>query len=649
MKRNSGTLGFLPKEALRDYLENGCVLGKIADNGEIAGYLLYAKYDNRFRIIQLCVARAFRRQNIARELIDALKGRTTTQKFITLRCRRDFLANKVWPQLGFFPVTEKIGRSLAGHMLVQWHYTLAQDDQLDLFQEKTSSDALDVVIDAHILFNLHEPGDIMTPSQSLYENYSEHSFFLQITEETYTEINRSENSNTRQRSRSIADTFPKVKYDARLADDIEESLKNILPKRTKSEISDIRQLAIAASSETKIFVTEDSSILRRANDISHLTGLQILSPAQLIIQYETRENRSYSQSRAIGDGFSWERITDEALSAFPYEALLAHGERKRKLREKLEHFLSMPRKFECDLLRSHTDILAIRVVEYSSTNCAMHLARIAQRSNRESLESFLVADTIRCAVKKNIGMVTIETDSLSPNFAGVCQQVGFRKCNGKLVKFCLTGSMSRDKILPIIRERCHDAASLCNAMSDSQLEGFCSPVDLVANNENYYLVPIKTGYAMSLIDRSGTEDDLIGGKSRTLLRWDNVYYRSSRGQNMLKPSSRILWYASTPRKKIMAVSRLDRIEVETPGVLFKKYRKFGILDWLEIYRLCGEDVSRKIMALQFSHTFPLRHTIPLDTLRKVYREDDVGLSLQSISRIPVATFRKLYRIGFESK
>ena len=42
MKRNSGTLGFLPGEALRQFLGDGHVLGAKDDSGTLGAYLLYA-------------------------------------------------------------------------------------------------------------------------------------------------------------------------------------------------------------------------------------------------------------------------------------------------------------------------------------------------------------------------------------------------------------------------------------------------------------------------------------------------------------------------------------------------------------------------------------------------------------------------------
>ena len=54
MKNYNQWLGFLPGEALRDYLEKGTVLGAKNDNGQLVGYLLYAAYPSYFRITHLC-------------------------------------------------------------------------------------------------------------------------------------------------------------------------------------------------------------------------------------------------------------------------------------------------------------------------------------------------------------------------------------------------------------------------------------------------------------------------------------------------------------------------------------------------------------------------------------------------------------------
>ena len=115
---------------------------------------------------------------------------------------------------------------------------------------------------------------------------------------------------------------------------------------------------------------------------------------------------------------------------------------------------------------------------------------------------------------------------------------------------------------------------------------------------------------------------------------------------MLKPPARILWYESGPKRQIVAVSHLDAVEIGTPKALFKKFKKFGILEWKDIFQMCKRDPLKEIMVLKFSHTFPFQEPISLDALRTVYQEDGVSPTLQSPSRVPMERFQKLLRLGY---
>ena len=150
---------------------------------------------------------------------------------------------------------------------------------------------------------------------------------------------------------------------------------------------------------------------------------------------------------------------------------------------------------------------------------------------------------------------------------------------------------------------------------------------------------------MSLFDFAQSAGDLFGGKTSVLLRWKNAYYRANTHHRMLTPPARILWYVSRKQQSIVAVSRLDEIEIGFPKALFKKFKNLGILEWRDLYEMCGGDPSREIMALVFSHTFLFRQPVPLEALKQIFAEDGIGLALQSPRRIPASTFERIYRRG----
>ena len=144
---------------------------------------------------------------------------------------------------------------------------------------------------------------------------------------------------------------------------------------------------------------------------------------------------------------------------------------------------------------------------------------------------------------------------------------------------------------------------------------------------------------MSLIDRQLSSSDMFGGDPSVLLRWENVYYRqAATSQKILKAPGRILWYVSRSQKQIVAVSHLDEVVVDTAKELLRRFKKFGILGWEELYRMCAGDTSMELMALRFSHTFVFRKRLPLNEVRAVYEEDGSGLTVQLPTSMPASRF-----------
>jgi len=646
-KENSHTLGFLTGETIRRHLEKECVLGAKTDNDELTGYLLYAAYPDRFRLVHLCVREDFRSQGIAKLLVEKLKNSATTQKVIKLHCRRDFPAHKMWKKLDFVPLGEKASRSAAGHLLTFWCLTLAPNDQLSLFQAKVSDDALDVVIDAQVFFDFYEPdSDKTEPSKSLLADSLVGSLNLCITDELFNEINRSDDAKRRQASQQRAYEFPKVEHNPQSAEHFQAVLKKLLPSDNEAQQSDIRQLAKTAASDAEIFITRDQSLLKKSKKISDLTNLQVFSPTNLIRHlHELSERQSYLPTCISGIALEWRRLIVDDLASFKFESFLNQNERKGKFREKLELFLASPDRYECERLRLENEIVAIRVLESSldKTTTTVHLGRVAPSADRSLFECFLVTDTVDKAVKENRYLVKFEKALLAPSLTPNLLKTGFIECNESFVRFCFARCLDRQQVSSMIAELCPESISNYQNMSNPELERCCSPLGLEDAHQKYFLIPVRPGYAMSLVDTHGAANDLFGGKTSVLLRWDNVYYRKKTHHNVLQPPARILWYVSGSQKQIVAVSHLDNVEIGTANALFKKFKKFGILEWRDFDQMCKGNPSKELMALQFSHTFPFREPVSLEAMRSVYKK---GIVVQGPSKILPKTFYKLFQLGY---
>lgn len=651
MRRDRRTLGFLPTEALKDYLHKGRVLGaKIAD-GKVVAYLLFASSYSRFKIVQLCVSNEFRSLGIARNLLRELRKTATTQTAITLNCRRDFPAHHMWPKFGFVSIGEKPGRSEVGHLLVQWHLALESADQMELglFRARTTDETVDAIIDAQVFYDLFEPeGDASEQSAALQADFLVDSLRLWTTDEMFNEIDRNPNPARRQVWRSRMQHFPQVAYSPDSADDFYIRLTSILPDHTDSQTSDIKHLAKAAASDVSVFVSRDHSLLGKASEISDLTGVRVLSPTEMIIElHELLDAQSYSPDRVSGLGLGWYRITAGNYATLRFESFLKEREGQRQLKSRLDHHLSQPEQYQCEVLRTGNSDVALRII--SSTSQAVlnvPLARIARTSDRELFGRFLIADTIAKAVELKKDRVDFDVIGLTPALMPDLAGMGFTQLQDTYTKFCTSGALSREEALLKVEEISPEVRTAFERMPSSELERRWAPASLGATG-NYFLIPIRPGYAISLIDRQLSSNDMFGGDPSVLLRWENVYYRkASTSQKILRAPGRILWYVTHSQKQIVAVSHLDEVTIDTPKELLRRFKRFGVLGWDELYRMCAGDISVKLMALKFSHTFVFRNRVSLHALREVYARDGSGLTVRRPTSMPSSRFDKLLELGY---
>ena len=658
MRSNSATLGFLPKAALKDYLSKGNVIGALLEDYGLVGYLLYGVTHKHYRITHLCISDSLRQRGIATRLVEELKSRAISQYLITLNCRRDFSANQLWPKLRFIPRGEKPARSGAGRVLTQWCLTLGPNDQPSLFEADSSTTTIDVAIDAQIFFDLVSCAtDRATESFALASDFMADLVNLRVTDELLVEIDRNIDTTLRKSHRERARNFPQVRYDVNLAESYEACLKTILPTNSKRALSDIRHLAKTAASETKYFVSRDKRLLNKRRDIAELVALQVLSPTELIVQvHELSDSAEYEPKGVLGLTLQRRRLRSSDLPALNFDTFLAEQEGKGELEGKLNYYLAEPKNNKCDVFESAGVIVAIRLQEYvGKTAIRIHLARAKSTRNRQLFETHLVADTIREAVASNFSVVEFRDSGTFSRLGPCLLDLGFIGSNDNYIRFCFCGIRPLKAMLSEISKSYPEAFPFYNNMSERDIERHCSPLAIPAIT-NYFLIPIRPGFAISLVDWKQSADELFGGQESVLLRWNHIYYRSNTRHKMLRLPGRILWYVSSnsPRKrktrlqgKVVAISHLDSVELGYPKQLFQKHRHKGIFEWDQIMELCKGDLNKTIMGIEFSHTFSFKRPIILNHLRRIYSERNTNLVLQSPSRIPPPIFEEIYRFGFE--
>jgi hypothetical protein len=98
---------------------------------------------------------------------------------------------------------------------------------------------------------------------------------------------------------------------------------------------------------------------------------------------------------------------------------------------------------------------------------------------------------------------------------------------------------------------------------------------------------------------------------------------------------------------IRACSRLDEVVIDTPGSLFRHYRRLGIYEWSQVRAVAQEDVSQNIMAVRFSSTELFPCPVSLKDIQYIYREE-IGkqFHIQGPVRVPQgAIFTRIYQLG----
>jgi N-acetylglutamate synthase-like GNAT family acetyltransferase len=127
----SNQLGFLPVQALIEYVDNGWV-GVAHENGEPCGYVLGRpayKYQPLLRpITQTAVAMDAQRRKHGLALLDRLHLRAIAagQQAMQATCRADLEANDFWSAAGFEPICELTPDNARQQPLIVWRKLLAR-------------------------------------------------------------------------------------------------------------------------------------------------------------------------------------------------------------------------------------------------------------------------------------------------------------------------------------------------------------------------------------------------------------------------------------------------------------------------------------------------------------------------------------------
>ena len=660
--RNSKYLGLFPRSCFAREAEKKRIL--VAEfHDKLAGYVLYRTTKDRAVIQQLCVHESFRRQGVARSLVDDLVKRTKHLYGIALHCAREFKeAQKAWQKLGFFAIDEKRGRGKNSRVLTRYWYDHRHDDLWAESRKQESDHKFVVVIDANVAFDLQDPKrELASQSAVLLDGWLQEVASLWVTDELFNEVDRCPDRSIRQARKNFLRTLSKLDDDrASTAQVLEHLLSHIGSSGRASDISDLKHLAIAISAGAHAFVTHDRKLLQHANFVSDRYGLGLKTPSSLIVEFdEIARSDEFYPALVSGTGLSRKLVTDGGTDLLLRKFINhASGEKRHSLLHEVERLQSLT---ERGLLLQVSDAsgpVGLLGIDFSDSGVALiKILRVGAGRGRATLLHLLLSIAVSESVSRSVPLVTLLDYFGDQDVLAACESFGFvasgKSCSKLNVYGCFTKSEAYSLVGKCDNEHGHNAVnyvrSLCESSTISdilRLERLLWPY--VAKNESVpcYIIPIQPRFSTALFDVKSAEMNLLGIDPSLLFSPENVYYKSSKTSNPKGPG-RVAWYVSKDSSgafsQVRGFSQLNARRIGPAKEVFSSFSRLGVYRWQDVLEIAGRNPQGEVMAVQFGLTELATARVSYDCLQAIL-SDATGNSppLSTAVHVPPSVYEKVY-------
>jgi len=135
-KKNSNSLGFIPKPRIEEYLRNEQVFFEYEGGLEGGFCIIGSGKGKTLKIYQHCIEQDLRRLQHGKELFNKIECEAQKKGYenIHLRCRENLESNKFWAALGFnFMYLEPKITQRTNIGINHWIYEIDKPNQYNLF------------------------------------------------------------------------------------------------------------------------------------------------------------------------------------------------------------------------------------------------------------------------------------------------------------------------------------------------------------------------------------------------------------------------------------------------------------------------------------------------------------------------------------
>ena len=647
---NSATLGHLPYAVFEEAASAGCLLAA-KRHGDVIGYALFALRKRRHEIslTHLCVRDDMRSTGAARRLVEEVVRLHPDRRGIRLRCRTDYSAHEMWPRLGFEEWGRRRGRSRAGHMLAVWWRPIADlslFDALTEVSEPASEDDLIVaVLDTNVVRDVRDERD-GGASRALVADWLGDHAELVITAEVSRELLASERHADSVRVSGDQHEFRLLDTAASVVSELYATLRGA-DSLSSNQDADLRVVAETVAGGASHLVTRDEALLRSADEIEHLVGARVLSPANFLLSIQAESADGFEPQFIKTSGFAIQRRSsvpaNSVLARFTHQAL---NERAAELRDRISGAVGEPGVRIEEVTAADTSwALAAHFTDGSLLRVSA-LRSLADR-RAYSLLRQLIHGLRRRGVAEGAHRVEI-ADAVDQTVSRALRDEGFVNVDGlwrarlsRSVIGC-DDSLPRDLGLPDV-----DTERLPPSLI-SRIEAERWPLKLFTGVVPCLVVPVRPSYGQTLLGYREAQMTLIETASEAAIARENAYYMARRPG--LTAPARILWWVTGggPEGGLRAMSWLDGVDTGTPERLHRRYSRRGVFDLEQVRQSAtsGRGDSPAATVLLFSRTDVFDHPVNAERARELGPDDiwqqGFAITTRSVSE---RTVEALYREG----
>jgi GNAT superfamily N-acetyltransferase len=656
------TVGMLPRQAWQEYADGGRLLVAVepgAAGPRVVGYAAFRLPRQEVALAHLVVHPKARGRGIARRLVDELSARYGDRRGIRAKCRRDYPASAMWPELGFVAQGDLKGRGAAGERLTVWWRDHGHPDLMTWAGAPAS--VTPAVIDANVFIDLHSEtaGDHRQHTRELLLDVLAGRVELLVAPELGNEINRQADDAERRRLQAIRQSYPTIAAGAAVVEQNRAALIAELgyEPHGRQDKSDLAHVVYAASVGVPVVVTRDDVAQRKLRTAaSEALGVALVSPQELVVLLdETDAAESYSPFALLGTGFQMREAAtaDQALIGGFLDT--SAGERRadfnRRVRALAEHrtdgahrlVFTAPTGDAVALLGTDVvagvldvSILRMKTFPLASTMAAQLASRLRPLAQEAGVSAIRVSDShphpllVEALLADGFGPAPGGPVGLSIDAACTVAEVAAHAASAARA----LGDDERKALVGVLNLADSIQAQNVPAVA-AAIERQLRPLRVVDATLDTWLVPIKAPWASQLF---GVPWDIYGQDDHLGISVEHVYYRGGRSGETAP--ARVLWYVSgAGHMTVIGCSELIEVRDGTPKELHRAFRRLGVYGFNEVCAAAGRTGS--VRALRVINTELFGSRVTLARLRVLAARDGQTLQLVSPMRITAKLFAKI--------